>query len=76
MKFAWCRNDLVLDLEKVRNFTIINDQHKIIILAWFNDKESLHINHFDDMQDATKYLNDLIKGKIESATPHIPRLGG
>jgi hypothetical protein len=63
MKFVWCRNDLVLDLEKVRNFTIINDQHQIIVLAWFNDKESLHINRFDDMQDATKYLNDLIGGK-------------
>jgi len=62
MKFVWCSNDTILDLEKVRNFKLFQDNglKKIVVIAWFNDSESLHLNQFNTATDATKYLNELI----------------
>lgn len=60
MKFVWFRGDLVVDLEKVRNFSIMLDGQKVTLLGWFNDKESIFINYFGNLKEAKKYLSKIL----------------
>ncbi len=58
--FIWSADrKVMINLDKVRNFSISNDGYSYSVTVWWNDKESIEIGRFEDINKAQKFIESL-----------------
>ncbi len=59
--FVWgADRKVMINLQGVRNFSIAGNGYGFCVTAWWNDRESLEIGQFSDMNKAQTFIEKLI----------------
>ncbi len=62
-EFAWgADRKVMINLNSVRNISISNNGYDHSVTAWWNDKESLEIGRFSDINKAQSFIEKLTGG--------------
>jgi len=60
-KWVWnLEKTKVVEVSKLRNFSISNEGGAFKVIAWFSDKETLQIGQFLSLDAAQRFLLDIL----------------
>ncbi len=67
MSFTWNKNRTgLVNLDKVRNLEIVQDEYGIAVVGWISDVESVSLGRFEDAKEATIFLESAVNGRSKN----------